>query len=128
MPAQSSSSASTMVALTTRSSEVPAASRITEMLVRLCRTCSWMVVPTIVPVAGSCGPVPETKTSPAAFTAWLYVAGGWAAFGVNTIWRGMQGPPRGDYVLDSGRAGSPQASVARSADRLEVDVAHLIRD
>jgi len=27
---------------------------------------------------------PETKTSPAAFTAWLYVAGGFAALGVKT--------------------------------------------
>jgi hypothetical protein len=29
--------------------------------------------------------VPETNTNPAAFTAWLYVAGGFAALGVNTI-------------------------------------------
>src|SRR5688572_23841595 len=44
-----------------------------------------MVLPSMAPEAGSIGPVPETNTRPAALTAWLYVAGGLAAFDVNTI-------------------------------------------
>jgi hypothetical protein len=44
-----------------------------------------MVVPLNAPVAGSVGAVPETNTNPAALTAWLYIAGGLAAFGVNMI-------------------------------------------
>jgi hypothetical protein len=55
------------------------------MFVRHCLVCSWIVVPVMVPVAGSCGDVPETKTSPAAFTAWLYVGGAFGALGVETI-------------------------------------------
>jgi hypothetical protein len=39
-------------------------------------------------VAGSIGAAPDTKTRPAAFTAWLYVAGGFAALVVKTICRG----------------------------------------
>jgi MFS family permease len=35
------------------------------------------------------GAVPETNTSPAALTAWLYVGGGLAAFGENTILRAI---------------------------------------
>lgn len=34
---------------------------------------------------GSAGAVPDTNTSPPAFTAWLYIGGGFAAFGVKTI-------------------------------------------
>jgi hypothetical protein len=39
-----------------------------------------MVDPLMTPVTGSLGAVPETKTSPAAFTAWLYTGGGLPAF------------------------------------------------
>ena len=79
MPAKSFSSASTTVALTILSSELPAASRMAVTLVRHCRVCSWMVSPMMAPVAGSAGAVPETKTRPAPLTAWLYVGGGAAA-------------------------------------------------
>lgn len=48
-----------------------------------------MVEPLIAPVSGSVGAVPETNTRPAALTAWLYVAGGLAAFGVKTIRRAI---------------------------------------
>jgi hypothetical protein len=89
MPAKSSSSASTTVALTSLSRELPAASRIAAMLVRHCRVCSSMVSPTRAPVAGSAGAVPETKTRPAALTAWLYVGGGAAAWAVKTMSRAM---------------------------------------
>src|ERR1700722_11580734 len=41
-----------------------------------------MVSPTILPVCGSCGPAPETKTRPTARTAWLYVGGGDGALAV----------------------------------------------
>jgi hypothetical protein len=44
-----------------------------------------MLDPTKTPVAGSAGEVPDTKTSPAALTAWLYVAGGLAAFAEKMI-------------------------------------------
>src|SRR5688572_5899549 len=46
----------------------------------------------MAPVAGSVGAVPETNTSPAALTAWLYAGGGLPAFGVNTIWRAISLP------------------------------------
>jgi hypothetical protein len=36
-------------------------------------------------VTGSCGPVPETNTSPAARTAWLYVGGGDGALDVRMM-------------------------------------------
>src|ERR1700692_3309732 len=48
-----------------------------------------MVVPLILPVSGSIGAVPETKTRPAALTAWLYVGDGFAALDVKTIWRAI---------------------------------------
>src|SRR5262245_57381859 len=92
MPAKSSSSASTIVTLTILFRLLPAASRIAEMFVRHCLVCSWTVVPTNAPVNGSVGAVPETKTRPAALTAWLYVGGGFAAFGVNTMSRAMTSP------------------------------------
>ena len=60
------------MALAILSIELPAFSRIAAILVEDCRVCSWIVVPVIAPVAGSCGVVPETNTRPAAFTAWLY--------------------------------------------------------
>src|SRR3984885_589950 len=48
-----------------------------------------MVVPLILPVSSSIGAVPETKTRPAALTAWLYVGDGFAALDVKTIWRAI---------------------------------------
>jgi hypothetical protein len=85
IPAKSVSSRMMTVALTTRSSEVPAALRMADTFSRHCRVCSWIVSPTIFPVTGSCGPVPETNTRPAARTAWLYVADGAGAFGVRIM-------------------------------------------
>src|SRR6202451_3399081 len=85
IPAKSVSSRTMTVALTTRSSEVPAALRMADTFSRHCRVCSWIVSPTIFPVTGSCGPVPETNTRPAARTAWLYVGGGDGAFGVRIM-------------------------------------------
>jgi len=73
------------VALTTRSREVPAALRMADTFSRHCLVCSWIVSPTIFPVTGSCGPVPEMNTRPAARTAWLYVGGGEGALGVRMI-------------------------------------------
>ena len=52
------------------------------MLRRHCAVCSWIVVPTMAPVTGSSGVVPDTNTSPAAFTAWLKYGGAFGAFGV----------------------------------------------
>ena len=71
--------------LTTRSREVPAALRMADTFSKHCLVCSWIVSPTIFPVTGSCGPVPETNTRPAARTAWLYVAGGDGASGVRMM-------------------------------------------
>ena len=71
--------------LTSRSREVPAALRMADTFSRHCLVCSWIVSPTIFPVIGSCGPVPETNTRPAARTAWLYVGGGDGAFAVRMI-------------------------------------------
>src|SRR5580692_7294045 len=85
IPAKSVSSRRMTVALTTRSSEVPAALRMADTFSRHCRVCSWIVSPIIFPVTGSCGPVPETNTKPAALTAWLYVGGGDGAFGVRMM-------------------------------------------
>src|SRR5580698_895017 len=85
IPAKSASSRRMTVALTTRSREVPAALRMADTFSRHCLVCSWIVSPTIFPVTGSCGPVPETNTRPAALTAWLYVAGGDGAFGVRMM-------------------------------------------
>src|ERR1700691_4939456 len=85
IPAKSVSSRMMTVALTTRSRELPAAFRMADRFSRHCLVCSWIVSPTIFPVTGSCGPVPETNTSPAALTAWLYVGGGDGAFGVRMI-------------------------------------------
>src|ERR1700683_2797005 len=85
IPAKSVSSRTMTVALTTRSSEVPAALRMADTFSRHCRVCSWIVSPTIFPVTGSCGPVPETNTRPAARTAWLYIGGGVGALGVRMI-------------------------------------------
>lgn len=87
MPAKSSSSARTTVTLATLSRELPASSKMARTLARHCAVCSWMVEPLIAPVAGSMGAVPETKTKPAALTAWLYVGGGLPALLVNTIRR-----------------------------------------
>jgi hypothetical protein len=78
------------VALTIRSTEVPAASRMAETFFKHCLVCSWIVFPTIFPVTGSCGPVPETNTRPAARTAWLYVGGGAGALGVRIISLGIK--------------------------------------
>src|SRR5271170_3765319 len=89
IPAKSVSSRRITVALTTRSSEVPAALRMADTLSRHCLVCSWIVSPTIFPVTGSCGPVPETNTSPAARTAWLYVGGGDGALGVRMMSRAI---------------------------------------
>src|ERR1700685_2075073 len=73
------------VALTTRSRELPAAWRMADTFFRHCLVCSWIVSPAIFPVTGSCGLVPETKTRPAARTAWLYVGGGVGALGVRMM-------------------------------------------
>jgi hypothetical protein len=85
IPAKSVSSRRMTVALTTRSREVPAALRMADTFSRHCLVCSWIVSPTIFPVNGSCGPVPETKTRPAARTAWLYVGGGDGALDVRMM-------------------------------------------
>jgi hypothetical protein len=85
IPAKSVSSRRMTVALTTRSSEVPAASRMAEIFFRHCLVCSWIVSPTIPPVTGSCGLVPETNTRPAARTAWLYAGGGEGALAVRMM-------------------------------------------
>src|SRR5580704_5389592 len=85
IPAKSVSSRMMTVALTTRSREVPAALRMADTFSKHCLVCSWIVSPTIFPVAGSCGLVPETNTRPAARTAWLYVGGGGGALGVRMI-------------------------------------------
>jgi len=87
IPAKSVSSKSMTVALTVRSSEVPAASRIAATFLKHCRVCSWIEFPTIFPVIGSWGPVPDTNTRPAARTAWLYMGGGDGAFVVRIISR-----------------------------------------
>lgn len=116
MPANSSSSAITMVTLTILSIELPASSRIAWMFVKHCRVCSWIVVPLYAPVAGSVGAVPETKTKPAAFTAWLYVGGGFAAFGVNTICRGTGLPSNGEaakYCVSRHNAATARVRVAQ---------------
>ena len=73
IPAKSASSRRITVTVTTRSSELPAASSIADTFCKHCLVCSWIVSPTIFPVTGSCGPVPETNTNPDARTAWLYV-------------------------------------------------------
>jgi hypothetical protein len=84
IPAKSASSRRMTVALTTRSREEPAALRMADTFSRHCLVCSWIVSP-IFPVAGSCGPVPETNTRPAARTAWLYVGGGAGASDVRMM-------------------------------------------
>src|SRR5438445_5436871 len=73
------------VKLATRSREVPAALRMADTFFKHCLVCSWIVSPTIFPVTGSCGPVPETNTRPAARTAWLYVGGEDGASGVRMM-------------------------------------------
>jgi hypothetical protein len=60
------------VADTIRSVDDPAARRMASTLRKHCLVCSWIVPPTIAPVAGSNGPWPVTNTRPAATTAWLY--------------------------------------------------------
>src|SRR6202021_2708574 len=85
IPAKSASSRRMTVALTTRSRELPAALRMADTFSRHCLVCSWIVSPTIFPVPGSYGPIPETNTSPAARTAWLYAGGGDGAFGVRMM-------------------------------------------
>src|SRR6202167_4276104 len=85
IPAKSVSSRRITVAVTTRSREVPAALRMAETFSKHCLVCSWIVSPIIFPVTGSCGPVPETNTRPAARTAWLYIGGGGGALGVRMI-------------------------------------------
>src|ERR1700689_1774582 len=85
IPAKSVSSRRMTVALTIRSREVPAALRMADTFSRHCLVCSWIVSPTIFPVLGSCGPVPETNTRPAARTAWLYAGGGDGAFSVRMM-------------------------------------------
>jgi hypothetical protein len=71
MPAKSSSSARMTVALTALFRLVPAASKIAVMLRSAWAVCSWIVVPTSLPVSGEYGAVPDTNTKPPAFTAWL---------------------------------------------------------
>jgi hypothetical protein len=85
IPAKSVSSRRITVKLTARSREVPAALRMADTFSKHCLVCSWIVSPTIFPVTGSCGPVPETNTKPAARTAWLYVGGGAGALGVRMM-------------------------------------------
>jgi hypothetical protein len=85
IPAKSVSSRKITVALTTLSREEPAAVRMADIFAKHCLVCSWIESPTIFPVTGSCGPVPETNTRPAARTAWLYVGGGDGAFGVRMM-------------------------------------------
>src|ERR1700689_883094 len=85
IPAKSVSSRRMTVALTTRSREVPAALRMADTFSRHCLVCSWIVSPTIFPLTGLYGPVPETNTRPAARTAWLYVGGGDGALGVRMM-------------------------------------------
>src|SRR6266436_6824592 len=85
IPAKSASSRRMTVTLATRSREVPAALRMADTFFKHCLVCSWSVSPTIFPVTGSCGPVPETNTRPAARTAWLYVGGGEGASDVRMI-------------------------------------------
>src|ERR1700729_2506135 len=85
IPAKSVSSRRMTVTLTTRSREVLAALRMADTFSRHCLVCSWIVSPTIFPVNGSCGPVPETNTRPAARTAWLYMGGGDGALGVRMM-------------------------------------------
>src|ERR1700761_204388 len=89
IPAKSVSSRRMTVALRIRSREEPAALRMAETFSKHCLVCSWIVSPTILPVVGSCGPVPETNTRPAARTAWLYVGGGGGALGVRMISRAI---------------------------------------
>jgi hypothetical protein len=85
IPVKSDSSSRMTVALTTCSSDVPAALRISDTFFRHCLVCSWIVSPTIFPVAGSWGPVPDTNTRPAARTAWLYAGGGEGAAGARMM-------------------------------------------
>jgi hypothetical protein len=85
MPAKSVSSRRMTVTLTTRSREVPAALRMADTFSKHFLVCSWIVSPIIFPVTGSCGPVPETNTRPAARTAWLHVGGGDGAPGVRMM-------------------------------------------
>jgi hypothetical protein len=88
MPAKSDSSSRITVALATLDSELPAAARMAVMFFKHCAVCSWIVEPVIAPDAGSCGPVPETKTRPATLMAWLYVGGAFGASVVRMISRG----------------------------------------
>ena len=71
IPVKSSSSRTITVALKSCSREEPAAKRMADTFFKHCLVCSWIVSPTIFPVTGSCGPVPETNTRPAPRTAWL---------------------------------------------------------
>src|SRR5271170_8237398 len=92
IPAKSVSSRRMTVALTIRSREVPAALRMADTFSKHCLVCSWIVSPTIFPVAGSYGPMPDTNTRPAARTAWLYVGGGDGALGVRTMSLAINSP------------------------------------
>ncbi len=69
MPAKSAGSPRMKVMLTIRSSALPLESRMAWILVRHCRVCSWIVVPTMAPDAGSKGPCPDTKIRPPALIA-----------------------------------------------------------
>src|SRR5690349_7261049 len=71
----------------------------------------------MAPVAGSVGAVPETKTSPAALTPWLYVGGGLAAFGVKTISRAISPP--------AGCCDEPRARRAATASHYVQDLARV---
>src|ERR1700685_3946769 len=110
IPAKSVSSRRMTVALTIRSREVPAALRMADTFSKHCLVCSWIVSPTIFPVTGSCGPVPETNTRPAARTAWLYVGGGEGALGVRMMSLAINSPdepecswtPKGDRLTTPG--------------------------
>jgi hypothetical protein len=114
IPAKSVSSRRMTVALTTRSSDVPAALRMADTFSKHCRVCSWIVSPTIFPVSGSCGPVPETKTRPAARTAWLYV-GGDGALGVRMMSLAINRSSAGWTT----RIGCPSYGLIQSADHEE---------
>ena len=101
IPAKSVSSIRMTVALTTRSREVPAALRMADTFSKHCRVCSWIVSPTIFPVDGWCGPVPETNTSPAARTAWLYVGGGVGALDVRMMSLAINFSDAGGWLTSS---------------------------
>src|SRR5688572_26760157 len=77
------------VTLTTRSIELPEASRIAFTFRSACRVCSCIVVPTISVGAppGRTAIWPETNTNPLATTAWEYGECGAGYPGISLMWR-----------------------------------------